>query len=192
MRFWTLCRSAGALVALLLAGGPAWAGTYVIQRAGYWTAFGGTDDAGERLCGIVATGEEGRVFTIKRWADQDHFTLQIFKESWRIPKGEEIRVRLRFDRMEEGSALADSLPPDGIALTVPDNRAEAFLREFAMANTFEMSFPDGNETPWAGNLSGSATITMAFLRCVEKLGGATQPFRGGKSSPGASQPFGKR
>ena len=185
-------RAAAAALVLLLGSGTAWADTYAIQRSGYWTAFGGTDDEKQPLCGIVATGEEGRVFTIKRWAEQDHFTLQIFKESWRIPKGEEIRVRLRFDDMEDWSALADALPPDGIALTVPDNRAEAFLREFAMANTFEMSFPDGNETPWAGNLSGSAAITMAFLRCVEKLGGATQPFRGGKSSPGASQPFGKR
>ncbi len=192
MRFWTLCRSAGALVALLLAGGPAWAGTYVIQRAGYWTAFGGTDDAGERLCGIVATGEEGRVFTIKRWADQDHFTLQIFKESWRIPKGVEIPVRLRFDAMETWSALADALPPDGIALTVPDNRGEAFLREFAIANRFEMSFPEGNESDWSGNLTGSAAITMAFLDCVLKLNRGTQPFGSGARKPGASQPFGNR
>ena len=187
--FW---RSAGTAVALLLVGGAAWADTHAIQRSGYWTAFGGTDDAGERLCGIVATGEEGRVFTIKRWADQDHFTLQIFKESWRIPKGVEIPVRLRFDNMETWSALADALPPDGIALTVADNRGEAFLREFAMASRFEMSFPEGNETDWSGNLTGSAAITMAFLDCVLKLNRGTQPFGSGNRKPGASQPFGNR
>ena len=54
-----------------------------------------------------------------------------------------------------------------------------------------MSFPDGNETAWSGNLTGSAAMTMAFLDCVLKLDGGTQPF-GKQGSPGASQPFGRK
>jgi hypothetical protein len=174
-------------------GVPALADTYDIRRSGYWTAFGGTDKGGNPVCGVIASGQEGRTFTIKQWLGDDYFVVQIFKRAWRIPKNEEIAVLLRFDNFDAWTAKASALPPEGIQFKITRGRSEEFFREFALANKFILSFPEGTETDWSGNLTGSAAITMTFIECVTKMyGGGTQPYGGGSnlpSSPNSSQPY---
>ena len=134
----------------------------------------------------MATGR-GRVFTIKQYSGNEHFTVQIFKQGWRIPQDQKIPVAFRFDSYEAWTANAGSIPPDGIAITIPSSHAEAFFREFRLANMLIVSFPEGSETAWSANLTGSAAITYTFVDCVMKMygAGASQPYGGN-----ATQPYG--
>lgn len=169
-----------------LASETAFAEVKTLQKTGYWTAFGGSDNTGRPVCGVMATGG-GRVLTIKQYSGSEHFTVQIFKQTWQIPQGHKIPVAFRFDSHEPWTANASAIPPDGVSITIPSNLSEAFFREFRLANTLIVSFPEGSETSWSANLTGSAAITYAFADCVLKMygGGASQPY--GRN---ATQPYG--
>lgn len=181
-------RAAGLFVAAYC--GMAWdisghAETSTIQKVGVWEAFGGTDNGGTPVCGVITAGAENRIFTIKQYLGSKGFTLQIFKGGWRIPEGQRVDVSIRFDSYDPWTAQASALPPDGIRVSIPQNLAEAFLREFSGANKLRVTFPKGSEQPWEGGLSGSAAVTLTMLDCVIKMEsrGATQPYGNSSSQP---------
>jgi hypothetical protein len=188
-------------VALLSVALPdvATAETFVTSRVGAWQAFGGTDNAGVPVCGVVNSyGIEGRSLVIKTWSNTDYFAVQIFKDGWRIPPNQTVRVQLQFDQFVPWEAKGIAIPPNGTQIRILRNVAEQFFREFSVANTVTVYFPDGSEPYWQGGLRGSAAMTVALLDCAVKLtaGGATQPY-GNNSQPYSTpspvtQPYGSK
>jgi hypothetical protein len=166
--------------------------THTTQKIGAWSAFEGTDVEGVSVCGVLNAGVDGRVFLIKRWANDPSLKIQIYKSNWQIPKDQSVRVELEFDSRGAWSAKAAALPPDGLSVRIPEDKTEEFLREFALADKVFVRFLEGSEGAWSGGLGGSAKMTFLLADCVSRLEpsgsaqprGATQPF-----SPPATQPF---
>jgi hypothetical protein len=169
---------------------PANAATYTIQQIGAWQAFGGTDNGGIPVCGIMNVGEGGRVFAIKTWSNTPYLSIQVFKSSWRIPQGQEVAIELQFDSHNPwGPAHGIAVPPNGIQFRVQPNATADFLREFELSSQVFVRFPGGTEQPWRGGLSGTAAMSITFLDCVAKMKGqATQPYAQTPTQPYSQTP----
>lgn len=168
---------AGAIGILACIHTAAVAQTITLGRYGYWEAFGGAADGGQRVCGVILSGAEGRAFTVK-WFDREPFlTVQVFKPSWHIPTGVSVEVSLRFDSTAPWTGKGITFPNGkGIEIEIRRNIG-AFTSEMRYARAMELSFPGGTEGPWVGNMTGSnaAVTTMANCMHVMIAGNRTAP-----------------
>lgn len=187
-----------AIAVLLSLAAPAAAQVHDIARAGGWDAFQGRSNVGTALCGLSTAGSAGRFFAIKHFSGNDHFSIQVKKESWRIPEGTAIPVALTIDGLPAWTATARG---EGRWINFNLSGAEKivdFLRQFRGGLAMSLTFPAGSEPDWSFNLRGTSAVTEAVIACMERhslRGGApTQPF--GSSAPAPSprsaptQPFG--
>jgi len=178
-------------IALLLGTAAVQARTVELLHSGYWTAFGGTADDGHPVCGIISSGAEGRTFTVKLFQGDDHLTVQVFKPSWQVPPGTRVAISMQFDRNAPWTANAIGMESaKGVELTVPLDRAVNFSNEVRAASTMRLSFPNGSEAPWIGDMTGSNNSVSAMVTCINALnrtnGGPTQPF--GDATPAPQPP----
>lgn len=161
-----------ALAMLWYAGWPiaAQSKTATLQKQGRWEAFGGTDDSGTQVCGVINTEEADRVFVIKRYAGSRDLTVQMLKNTWRI-SDRRVATNIRFDFYPPWEAEALPAPPDGLRLRIPEELAASFMREFGSSQVLRISFPAGDQT-WELPLAGSPVISRTMLECSGKLDGA--------------------
>ena len=144
--------------------------TATLQKQGRWEAFGGMDDSGTQVCGAINTEEADRVFVIKRYAGSRDLTIQMLRNTWRI-SDQRVATNIRFDFFPPWEAEALPAPPDGLRLRIPEELADAFMREFASSQVLRVSFPAGDQA-WELPLAGSPVISRTMLDCSRKLDGA--------------------
>ena len=128
------------------------------------------------MCGIESHGAQGKSFHIKYFAGDDYLVVQLFKDTWRIPRDQEASIILYFDRQ----------PPWRVRAIGVDNllefRVEAaqltdFMRDFGDATSGLIDFVEGNEGRWTMDLYGSGNAVDRMAVCIRAVGaGATQPF----------------
>jgi hypothetical protein len=186
----------GAVLAMLA--GVAEAQIHWLESTGAWRSYGGLSDQGTPVCGMrVLSGE--RAFHVKYFGGNDFLTVQVFKDSWRIPANTDVRVRYGVDGDMRWYATALG-QRDFIEWRIDMETMREFERSFRLGNRLEIVFPDGNETGWMVSLRGSNAITSSFVRCLGIMqenglipsrprGSGTQPFGTPSRPPAPTQPF---
>lgn len=76
-----------------------------IDHQGVWTAFAGTADNGQRLCGISTDGT-GKYFGLKYYNGDNTLTIQLGSKDWSIRNGGRQRVVLKMGSHSPWSAIA--------------------------------------------------------------------------------------
>ncbi len=148
-----------------------------ISKAGAWEAFEGTDTSGEPACAFALNhvNPAGGAIVIKSWGEQHvlHIIGVPGKQSWHwhLPTGTRITIRLRFNHHAPGEDIAfgETLASNGRLYTsiAGQNEIATFLKEFMVAQTLTVSFPDeSREPPWSIDMWGADTTGRAFIRCV--------------------------
>lgn len=164
-------------------------GAQQLARIGDWSAFKTSAANGTAICGVSIEGSQGRGFYLKYFDGSDRLVVQIFKESWRIPRGTEAEVLLRIDNNNPWIATASgsTMYPSGIGfleMSFSGSSLQRWVQQFRLGNRLVVAFPDGSEAPWIVSLVGTNAIMDVFVRCLNSLSTfATQPFGDGPKRP---------
>ena len=140
---------------------------------------------------FVTSRDGSRQVHLKWFQGLDYITMQVFKQSWRIPEGTEARIELAFDgeHFSGGQSTAFKAATGwsylAINIKTPD-LIKSFLKEFQGANKMTLSFPDGSETPWDAEMDGSRRISGVWMDCVARINKPTTQPHG--KQPETSQP----
>jgi hypothetical protein len=187
-------RIALAASVAMLAVVPASAKVTTFYKSGSWDAFGGIADDGTKVCGMGTYGSN-RALVLKIFHGDNKLVVQIFKNSWHIPKGQSATVRMRFDNAQplQGVARATNTPGfNGLELYIPRELLKDFFALLEGAARLVITFPDGNESSWQGNMIGSASATSALGACVRYLNKSdTSPAPDAPTEPFGSTPDGQ-
>jgi hypothetical protein len=163
----------------------------VIVSDSGWTTSWGYSNSGKLMCLMdVYNPPRTQYLMIKWFQGNDRIVFQAYKKTWRIPSGTSIHVELGFDRNAFATATAfGGMNKSGqkgmVEFYITDmTLAVDFIKKFRDANQMLIKFPDGNETPWVANMTGSRAVGIAFSKCVASL--KDQPTW----PPSPSQPYG--
>jgi hypothetical protein len=177
----------GSAVVLLAAfAGPTTADMTVYYRAGRWDAFSGPGSDGKMICGIGSTNPaDSSTFSLRFTIGGDSVLFQARKPNWSIPSGTEIPVVMQIGLDAPWTAQATG---DGqeVQWSLDRTAMQTFDSQFRLASSMTISFPSGNEPPWAVALGGSTAISNAFGRCVTTLA-----QRSDEAPTQPTQPFGQ-
>ena len=189
-------RSAFVALTLATVAAPAGADTSVYYHAGSWDAFTGPGSDGKTVCGIGSTFVgDNRSLSLRFSIGGDSVLFQAKKPNWNIPSGTSIPVVLQIGLDAPWNFQASG---DGqiVAWSLDRSSMQSFDAQFRRAMSMTVSFPSGNEPPWAMALNGSTAISDAFGRCVTNLAqrtatqqaAPTQPFSQSPTQPFAQEP----
>lgn len=175
-------RVAGALAAAammaLASAIPARAEITPITQSGLWTAYSNTGPDNRRVCGISTTGADGRRIAIQQLAGESGLQLSLQKDSWDIPEGAPVELRLQFDLNDQIPAHATGSGKQ-INLTMTFDQSVPFMRSLRAGRQVRVFFLTGNEPVWTGGLLGSSRSIDAFNDCRASMAapsGPTQPY----------------
>lgn len=188
----------GTLLATMSVAGQGHAETRTLASSGLWSTYGGTDEGGHNVCGVVTVGADGRRIDISQSVSDGGIELALQKDSWAIPPNTPIEMQVQFDR---SAAVPTQGVGNGPRVTARMNFEQSvpFMRSLRNGVQIRVFFPSGNEPVWTGGLSGSGRAIDAFNECRANLmaSSPTQPFSGtaplaqpGNAPPSApTQPF---
>lgn len=159
----------GLIIATTLAAGPAMAAMTTYYHAGVWDAFSGRGDNGEAVCGAGTTNpNDGRAFSLRWQIGGTQLLFRANKPSWQIADGTPITVVMQIGTNVPWTSQATGRGTT-VSWTFNSDMIEQFDQQFRRGTTLTVSFPSGNEPPWALSLAGSTTISNTFGRCVTDL-----------------------
>lgn len=159
--------SAGMLAFAFLAG-SAHARTIDFASAGSWDTFGGTDDAGNEVCGMSTYWNDGRSLMIKRYSGDNYLTIQLVNPAWRIA-GDGYAMSLTFDDNSPWTGKASAMQgSSGLEFTVPKLRITDFISEFTASNSLAVEM-GSNAVSWQVGLAGTENVTNEFRKCIDDM-----------------------
>jgi len=185
---------------LALMGAAGWADPTIYYHAGSWHAFTDKDLQGTAVCGIGTDNpSDGRSLSLTYTIGGSDLTANADKPTWNIPDPTGIDVSVQIDQnpplqaqgVGHGTAVQWTIPAAGI---------RSFDTQFRDGTTMTISFPAGNEPPWALSLNGSTAASATLWRCVQDLTDRakaaaaaanttpTQPYGQTAGPPAASPP----
>jgi hypothetical protein len=148
------------------------------MQAGGWEAFGGYSTNDEKVCGMSASGG-GRWFGVKYYDGDNHLTIQLTKNTWRIPPGRQFEVYMQFDNEVPWQARATSFymqnVGDALQFKLNQSNISRWFSEFVASNSLYLQFPNSNVEDWKADLSSSHRIAQAMIRCLEVMAGSYSP-----------------
>lgn len=147
----------------------AYADTQDLAKAGSWDTFGGTDSAGNEVCGMSTSWDDGRSFLVKRYENENHVTIQALNPRWSIDSDTvPISMTLGDNEGWTATALVRQQAPAGIQFTIPALRIIDFINEFVSSDSMVLVMGD-NEVSWHINLSGTEVVIKAFSSCINEM-----------------------
>ncbi len=160
------------LLALTIAVAPAVPAAAQVQNyyhSGAWTAFSGRNPTGAAVCGISTSDPSNtRDLSVRFDIGGTVTTFSASKPDWTIPDDTHVTVV-----MQVGLNLPWTVQAIGhgraIDWTLDSAAIQQFDRQFRSAPSMTLTFPDGNEPPWALSLTGSTAISDTFGRCIRDL-----------------------
>lgn len=145
-----------------------------IDQQGAWTAFAGTADNGQRLCGISTTGT-GKYFGLKYYKGDETLTIQLGAKVWIIRDGGRQRVTLKIGDHSPWSATATGFHfadgDAGLQFGIRADQLAQFMSEFSGSNVIYVRFPNSDVSDWRGSLDGGRAISESLLRCIREMRG---------------------
>ena len=167
-----------------------------LSRTGFWTAYQMVNKDGIPVCGMRA-GESCRSVYVKWFAGYSTVTVQLFKDSWRIPEDTKLSLSVTFDHDHFGTADDATggmfrYDNGNVSGTVDANlgadQIGKFVEQFAHADKMLIGFPGGNEPAWNVDMTGSRDAANAFVACMQRTRAPTQPFGQGQSASTLPRP----
>lgn len=163
----------------------------ITAQNGYWSNATGYSEANRPMCSMQETGDNRYLFV--KWFDgDDHLSIHIMKNSWKIPSGTRMNVSIQIDHAAPfiANAIGDK---DLIQFTIRGDDLKNFLDEIRFGNSMTINFIDGNEGAWSANLLGGNQAVINLMKCIAEIKSwreqTTQPYnRPSTISP--TQPFG--
>ena len=127
-----------------------------------------------------------------KWSGELGLFIHIAKTNWKLPSSENVSVRISFDSgWREGKGFVLDEHKYGSTVQIMANEdSDGFMADFRNAREVTISFPDGNERPWTGPMTGSRKAGEAFAFCIRKVKENT-PVATSPTTPKASSPLGK-
>lgn len=187
---WRIIGVAGLAAAAMACSAPAFARQP--PSPALWSAYGGNGDDGRPLCGITTAGAEGRRIAIEQSAGETAIELRLQKDSWAIPDGTQVELRIQFDTNEPVALLATGSSRH-LTASLAFDQSVPVMRGIRAGRIVRVFFPSGSEPPWTGGLLGSGRALDGFNTCRVRLSAppVTQPFPSPPSgdAPGPTQPF---
>ena len=178
--------TAVVLAILLFGAVPATAQIVQLGNFGFWRVYGGKANEGTPVCGTsVYNNERSRSFHIKHFKGDDYLVVHVFKDTWKIPKGTEIKVSLYIDNLD-GWIATGTGHGNMVEWPIRLGNMQKFLNEFSYGMRMRVSFPDGDENDWNVSLTGSQAAMASFSQCMSQLTlgkSDSQPFGGRGSQP---------
>jgi hypothetical protein len=145
-----------------------------IDQEGVWTAFAGTADNGQRLCGISTDGT-GKYFGLKYYDGDRTLTIQLGSKDWRIRDGGRQRVVLKMGYHSPWSAIATGFHfsdgDAGLQFEIRADQLVQFMNEFSSSDILYVRFPGSSVADWRGSLDGGKAISESLLRCIRQMRG---------------------
>ena len=138
------------------------------------------------VCGIgTQNPTDGRSLTLTYTVGGSDLTVTASKPSWKIPDNTMLEADMQIDRNEPWQAQADG---HGSAAEWVISAAEIrdFDTQFRNGSTLTLTFPTGNEPPWALSLSGSTAASATLWRCVQDLTDRARAAGGGEHADDAA------
>ncbi len=183
------------LVALIIGVVPvaAIAQVQTYYHSGAWSAFSGRSPSGGAVCGIsTSDASRTRDFSIRFDIGGTDTTFSTSKPNWSIPDDTHVTVVIQV-----GLNVPSTVQAIGhgrtIDWTLDAAAIQTFDRQFRGAASMTLTFPDGNEPPWALSLAGSTAISDTFGRCIRDLTRQMQanppPTAAAPPAQNATQPF---
>jgi hypothetical protein len=162
-------------------------------HAGAWDAFSGKSDSGGPVCGVGTTNpSDSRRLTLRFDIGGSATTLAASKPDWAVPDNTHVTVVMQVG-LNTPWTLQGTGHDHSIDWTLDPAAMQAFDRQFRGASSMTLTFPDGNEPPWALSLAGSTAISDTFGRCIRDLTrqmqAAPPPVNAAPAPQGATQPF---
>jgi hypothetical protein len=181
-------------LAISLAPAAALAQVQTYYHAGAWDAFSGRSETGGPVCGVSTNAANGSQHFSERFDIGGTDTaLSASKPNWSIPDNTHVTVVMQIGLNVPWTIQATG-HDHAISWTLDPNAIRTFDRQFRDASSMTLTFPDGNEPPWALSLAGSTAISDTFGRCVRDLTRQLQanppPPNSAPTPQGATQPFG--
>jgi hypothetical protein len=175
-------------LAVLLGAAPGRAAPNVYYHAGAWHAFTDKDDQGAAVCGIAtANPADGRGLTLTYTIGGSDLTFTAAKSSWTIPEGTVLEADMQIDRNEPWQAQAAG-HGNSMVWVVSASEIHTFDTQFRNGSTLTMTFPSGNEPPWALSLSGSTAASATLWRCVQDLTDRAKRATPASNAPASNAP----
>jgi len=162
-----------AAVGALWSAAPAPAQTNTLATAGAWEAFGGTTkDKKQRVCGVSMSGE-GRYFSIKYYAGEKDFTVQLGSKEWTVDDGAKVTLYMSMDGASPWKATASGMHfsdgDAGLEFDIDIDKISQFIDEFRGANQMRVRFDGQKVSPWQVTLSGTTAVTNAMVICIRNM-----------------------
>lgn len=182
-------RRLAGLIALCLAifTTEAIAQTRTIATAGVWTAFGGTVRSGAATCGLdTSFPNTGRHLLIQYIHPDTVVQVRLTRETWAIPAGTRIPVRMQIDNSPVWTATATGSGNE-VRWNFNRDSIDQFETQFRRGMVMRVQFMSGNEPMWEVSLVGTNAIMNAFVQCLRVLRDVMQPTQ--PFTPAPSQPF---
>ena len=144
---------------------------------------------GTPICSILSAARNaniGKNIVIKGFKSEENLHVDIYKDTWNIPRGTDVNVTFDFDDNEPLTLPAYG---DGHILDVelPTQHTAIFLSLVVERPFIQVIFPGGNEGTWVVVANGARAATMKLVECLRGLGPSK---RQGTSSRAPTQPFG--
>lgn len=203
MKLSTTLKTATAAFALLA--GVAHADMHATGQFGSWSTLAGTNAGNIPMCTLEQNWRNASIM-FKAEMGSAGLAIHIFKSGWQIPQGQTVAVDLQVDSAPVLNLVGNgiAIPATGIGgleIELPFNTPSPISGKTELVDLFQLlehgvslhlSFPNGNEPPWAASLRGASAASAAFARCLQVLDRPTQPFNGTPRQPAtapATQPF---
>jgi len=191
-----LLLSAGVTAALAAPAGAEVSDTGVFE---YWRTFAGVAADGKPVCGMstdwVLRDQTARSFLIKYFG-QNEIVVHIGHVGWQVPYSQPAMVHIQIDQapaikvLSHGtgekrgwSFLEFTIKNDDVWTATGKNAFDEFVALLSAGRQITLSFPDGSEPPWVGQLAGSRAALQSFMAC----GTTIETAKNGV--PGTAQPF---
>ena len=165
----TICSLA---LATLMATPAAQAEVTVFSRVGTWQAFGGTNKAGQAVCGVATQGD-GKYIGIKYYRGDDSLTVELSNETWKVTDGTKVSVTMKFDNESPWTARATAYHmSDGDAalqFDINQNQLDRWLAEFRRSYNLIVGFPNDKVPDWQASLRGTSAIADSMAECLRVM-----------------------
>jgi hypothetical protein len=168
------------------------ADTRILATQGLWSAYSGIGHQDRALCGIATTGADGRRILIQQYSGENGVLFSLQKDSWTVPEGTQMELRVQFDTAEATLARASGAG-HLVEVEMTFEQSVPFMRDLRYGRQIQISFPNGNEAGWTGGLLGSGRAIDVFNECRMNFpppGGPTQPFVRAAAPPAVQAPPG--
>jgi hypothetical protein len=171
---------------------------------GYWTTFAGSANDGNPVCGMGSDWAVGGQTTgrlMLKYFGQSEIVVHIGRLGWQVPYGQPVPVQIQIDQAPamktiargaeqgKGNLLEFAIKETDVWPVTGKNAIDEFVNLLSSGRQITVSFPDGSELPWVGQLAGSTAALHSMGACIITMDAARKGSPGTAQAPGTTQPF---